>query len=136
MHFLPDLPIVIPLPICPVCDDPILPLGFLQTVTLAMPEGISARIVDSSGAAVVTNYDNSPFQLMQFQPLPYGATPFFFPLGQAPQADPLGPPAADGVRYRLELYPGEGLNVNQTYVVTVTLSSQTPSVLYLPAVGR
>jgi len=137
LRFLKDLPIVIPLPICPPCGGPSLPLGYLQQVTIDLPAGVAVRIADSSGQAAVVGLDNAALQVLQFQPPPFAGT--FMKFGQAGVTgggQPLGDPAANETRFYLELYAGEGVDLNQTYAVTVTLTSTIPSTFYLPTIFR
>ncbi len=131
-------PYVVPIPLCPYCPpDDYLPADLLEQLTIDMPVDFGVRIVDSNGLAQARGPDTDTFQILRFQPAPYGE-PFNLPFVGGTAAiqggDPLVTPAADGVRYYLELYPGEGTDPHGTYPLTLTVTSVFSRTIQLPIV--
>jgi Zn-dependent metalloprotease len=136
LHFLENLSLIIPFPICPMCEEGPLPLDFLTQVTVEMPDGIGVRISDSNGLAVATAFENAGSQVLEVHPPPFAGGPFPFPLAGSGQGGTLADPAPDEIRYYLELYAGEGVSLNETYTVTLAINPQVPTSLFLPVVVR
>ncbi len=134
----------IPLPICLSCPETYLPENFQVLVQVALPAGLAARVVDSSGLTVASLQDASgAAQALQFWPSPYGRSPGDF--GAATLAQPsaatqlLGAPASDATRYHLEIFPVPGADPAQDYQITVSLDEGVQaklSAVLLPIVLR
>ena len=139
LRFLGDIPLDLPLPVCPACGAGYLPNNFLETISVELPAGFSAMVVDSSGAAVARSVDAGHLQHLTFEPAPYGALGVLL-AGEQPSLTaaglPLGPPPPDGVRYHLKLFPANSGQVGQTIPFTITVGSHIDGALYLPLIYR
>lgn len=136
------LPLLLPVPDCIRCGDEYLPSDYEETITVELPVGFTARVIDSTGLTVAKSMLGTTKQTLSFQPTAY-ANQVAGTAGLVSQADPLQVDsmlAADDVNYRLYILPTEGVDPKQMYEVRVnitdTLSSSNQLSVFLPLVER
>ena len=118
-----------------------------MTVDIDAPLGFRGRVVDSSGNPVFTSEMVQNSLELTFYPAPYAAVPQpsmpqtslvlkeVCEVYQEEEEDPQPPLEPDQIGYRLEIFPQEGTDLEQSYSITITLTSQS-ALIYLPIVRR
>jgi hypothetical protein len=151
VYFSPVDPLRIPIPVCPQCTTPILPQDFLSQVDIQLPVSTYARVVDSAGSVVAKSGVAASVQALIFRPAQFAGRSAAVRLASdaSATAGHLGVQAsqaaasADTTYYYLELAPAPGVDVNQAYTATMTVtesivppSTVSGSWLYLPLIPR
>ena len=133
-----DSPIRFPLPGCGVCGPGYINPLYKQKISLVSQAGFYAQIIDSTGKIVDrTSPANGNLlnQSLSFKPVPFASHAM---LGQqswsVTRAVLL---ASDDVRYYLELFPAEDVDVGQVYTMTIQVEEYIDyDIYYLPVIMR
>ncbi len=132
-----DSPIRFPLPGCAMCGGGTIDPAYRQQIDLISQAGFYAQIVDSSGKVVERTKSGAGELLSQnlsFKPAPFANSSLQGMQSRSETGEFTLPP--DGIRYYLELFPVEGLDLNQTYTMSVKVEEYLQQYLYLPVVQR
>ena len=137
LKYFPGYPIRIPLPGCGMCGVDYLDRDYYQEISLLSTAGFYAQITDSSGRILDRTSPgtaNLNSQSLSFKPAPFAFQSLFGGMS-GPDSSSVTP-AADDVRYYLELFPAEGVDLNQTYSMTMLVQEHITRYLYLPVIAR
>ena len=123
-----------PIPFCPMCAGQILKPGTEVMIDIELAVGYQARIVDSTGRTIAKGKALGGGQLaLDFEPTAIaGSQVVVQGLAQLPP----GEPAADEIRYYLDIAAAPGVDPNQTQRLKISVSDGIPTQIYLPLTGR
>lgn len=129
-----------PIPVCLSCPFDVLPANFQMGLDLLLPSGFIARVVDSNGIAVTNTIGGTgAVQHLQFMPAPHAATLPALPLGAGAADDPTASadtPAADQIRYRLEIIPTDNADLSKAYEFKAAFEEGRRGSVFLPLSAR
>jgi hypothetical protein len=115
---LPDMPLEIPLPICPGCPGPSLPHRFTQVLSLQSDVNVALRIVDRAGMTRASDYTFGPGHQLALRPAAFAKSVFDY--GDFLGGGTHGPLPGDISRvvkpdqeaYSLLVYPEPGTDIS------------------------
>ena len=123
-----------PIPFCPMCGSEILKPGTEVMITMELPVGYQARVIDSNGHTVAKGKAFTGGQLsLNFKPAAFAGKQVAV---QGLAASFMSEPAADSIRYYLDVAPAPGVDPNQTQRFKMTIGEGIPTMVYLPLVIR
>jgi Zn-dependent metalloprotease len=125
VKWLPDLPVEIPVRVCPGCPGPLLPKGFTTLIDIQMPTDFGVRLVNADGLGLGAIDGPAGFHRVRLDPAPYGISRFDFEgiLSAEDASSASGPfpeiVAPSQTRYALELYPSPDTDVGVPWEISI-----------------
>lgn len=137
LQYKEEFPIRFPLPGCAMCGSGYIDPDYFQKINLFSEVGFYAQVVDSGGN-VLTNtalgIPNLMNQNLSYSPAPYASHLDERQLTGTEENLLLYP---DEIRYYLELFPVEDLDLSREYTVSILVEeSMSPHSIYLPIIER
>jgi Zn-dependent metalloprotease len=125
VKWMPDLPIEIPVRICPGCPGPLLPNAFTTLIDIQMATEFSVRLVGADGLGVDSIAGPAAFHRVRLDPAPFGISRFDFSgilaskgglsaAGAFPEVV-----APDQTRYALELHPSPDTDIGVFWEISI-----------------
>lgn len=143
IRFKPNQAARFPVPVCPQCMVNTLPHNFQNVVNLQFGTDAQARIVDHRGNTVAKGLVLNGQLRLAFRPVAFAAPPVFTSLYgiNSSQASTQASLLPSDSAYYLELFPLEGVDLDQEYEVAFTIEEiiAPPATLfyqYLPVLLR
>lgn len=137
LQYNDEFPIRFPLPGCGMCGSGYIDPDYFQEISLVSQAGFYAQIVDSSGNVLTSTgpgTQNLLNQYLSYSPAPYASHLNMRQEGRTEEGLLLYP---DEIRYYLELFPVEGLDLSKEYSISIMVEeSMSPYSIYLPIIGR
>ena len=135
LHYYRGAPIRFPLPGCGMCGPGYIDPGYNQVINLVSSAGFYAQVVDSSGRVIAHTSrggSSSLSQNLSFRPAPFAS---HLGLGGIESSAGVSV-AADDIRYYLELFPVEDLDLSQDYSMSILVQESNSRNVYLPLIER
>ena len=130
----------VPIDNCPQCGPGNLPKGLETRVILQSPVDIAVRVVDSGGFVVAKSQTFATVQALSFKAPPFAGISLRGANVAGAAASAVPGLAANDTAYYLEIAPGDGVDVSQSYDIQIetatTVSDNASSKTFLPIVWR
>lgn len=125
-----------PIPICPQCGLRSLPFKYESVITVVVPQGYRAQVVDRFGSVLATGVESNGLTQMHFLPAANSLRQVGGISALAAESPLAARATAAEVSYFVELIPDASLDPEIEVEVTVLIEEAIPTSLYLPWVAR